>query len=128
MLSEPGSEEYTRAIWLQQVLDRFTQEIRDNKDLSNWRSTVLNPVLVRAMHRADDLVEKSIVQKAKAHCGIARKQMTAKDWEAFYLNLDVLHPIHQEWWHDAKSIPLEDQASIGITENLESGEVLGRSR
>ena len=74
------------------------------KDLSDWRSIVLNPVLVRAMHQADDLDERSITRKVKADARTTRRKMTLKDWEGFYLNLDVVQPIHKWWWLEAKSI------------------------
>jgi len=101
---ELGLKEGVRPAWLREVLDRFSEEIRAMKDLSDWRSIVLNPVLVRAMHQADDLDERSITRKVKADARTTRKKMTLKDWEGFYLNLDVVQPIHKWWWLEAKSI------------------------
>ena len=98
------------------------------RDLSDWRSSVLNPVLVRTIHRTDDLNEKAIIRKAKADAGITRRQMTIRDWEGFYLNLDVVQPVHQGWWLKEKSARPESPSDPQEGQGIESGELVEYSR
>ena len=117
---EPGPEEGVRPAWLREVLDRFSEEVRAMGDVSDWRSIVLNPVLVRAMHRADDLDERSITRKAKIDARITGRKMTLKEWEGFYLNLDVVQPIHKGWWLKAKPIGPECPTDVPVMEGMGS--------
>ena len=103
-LDEPGSTQHQRSLWLQQVLDAFADEIQTGEDLTGWRSATLNPVLVRAFHRADDFDGKAIVKIAGKAAGTPPRRLTLKHWEGFYLNLDVVAPVHHGSWCDIKSI------------------------
>jgi len=101
---ESRIEHRDRTIWLRAVLDCFAEEIRSDDDMSDWRSKVLNPVLVRALHRVNDFDEKDIARKAAVEAGIGRRKATHKHWEGFYLNLDVVAPVHHTWWLTIKHI------------------------
>jgi len=121
-MQDHGPEDGLRPVWLRRVLDRFAEEIRCIRDLSDWRSSVLNPVLVRAIHHTDDLNERAIIRKAKMDAGITRRQMTIKDWEGFYLNLNVVQPVHQGWWLEAKPARPESPSDTQEWQEIESGE------
>ena len=92
-----------RTCWLQAVLDSFAEEIQSQQDMSNWRSLVLNPILVRAFYWADDFNEKNIEEQMKKNSQL-RGGSLLKHWEGFYLNQDMVAPVHQARWLDTKTI------------------------
>lgn len=86
-----------RSNWLHAVLDAFAEELRANEDTSDWRSKVLNPILVRAFYGADDFDVQSIAKQMKANRQLEGR-ITERHWEGFYHNHDVIAPINQKRW------------------------------
>lgn len=101
---EPSRKELIRSMWLQNVLDVFVDEIKAVEVTPDWRSGVLNPILVRALHAVDDFNQREILRAAQKECQLSGKTMTIKHWEGFYLNLDVVAPTHHLWWCMIKRI------------------------
>lgn len=92
-----------RCYWLRSILDAFAREIRDEEDTSDWRSKVLNPILVRAFYKADDFNKADINRQMKANCQLTAK-VTDKHWEGFYHNQDVIAPVHRNKWLALKQV------------------------
>ena len=115
---DPGSVQRKRAIWLQKVLDSFAEEIRFSGSLSDWRSRVLTPILMRAIHRVDDFDRDRIAAKAKAEQRVGSRRMTAGEWEDFYHTLDIVAPAHHDWWLMVK--PMAPDSCVGIEEKIDS--------
>lgn len=90
-----------RSSWLHAVLDAFAEEIQPNEDMSDWRSKVLNPILVRAFYRADDFNVQSITKQMKANRQLEGR-ITERHWEGFYHNRDVIAPVNQNRWLSIK--------------------------
>ena len=120
----------SRATWLRQVLDAFVEEIEPIVDMSNWRSTVLNPVLVRAFYAIDDFKRNAILKNAQTQVATRGSKMDLKHWESFYFNLDIVSPVHRDWWLSIKQSGLERHPhdDIGRSTSEEcTGSVLLRS-
>ena len=97
------TKERGRSFWLQAVLDSFAVEIKAEEDMSNWRSQVLNPVLVRAFYGADDFDKKHIEEQMKNNTQLSGK-FSLEHWEGFYLNQDVVAPVYRMRWLKAKTM------------------------
>jgi hypothetical protein len=90
------------------VLDAFAEEILAAEDTEDWRSGVLNPVLIRAYHQADDFDQKQIIERMKATTQLSGR-ITNEHWIGFYHNLDVLAPNYCLQWNDVKDVYITTQ-------------------
>jgi len=124
---ESEGNQRDRCMWLCGVLDTFAEEIRTLKGTPDWRSVVLNPILVRALYGVDHFNEKAINAEARRRCQLTGTKMTIKHWEGFYFNLDVVAPTHHAWWLLIKHVEhrqrVAGRVEIPIADPLE-GDVL----
>lgn len=95
-----------RHFWLLSVLDAFAKELLSNEDMTDCRSKVLNPVLVRAFYKVDHYDQRDILKRVKDNCQIEGRRITLKHWEGFYHNVDVIHPVNKERWLTIKPMDL----------------------
>jgi hypothetical protein len=102
--SEVNEAQHGRACWLRTVLDAFADEIQAIDDTVDWRSKVLNPILVREFYKADHFNEKHIGKQMRANRQLGGKIITTEHWEGFYLNQDVIGPVHRNRWSTTKPI------------------------
>lgn len=87
-----------RAHWLRSVLDAFAEEIRAGEDFSDWRSKVLNPILVRAFYQADDFNQRHIAKQMRANRQLEGSTIAIDYWKGFYFNHDVISPVFRSRW------------------------------
>lgn len=106
-LTRVGSKERNRAFYLQQVLDAFAKEIEDADELSDWRSAVLTPVLVRAYHSMNDFMPSPIEAYLKKLL-LCRGKLTEQHWAIFYFQSDVIHPSNSSRWVSVKKTTPQD--------------------
>lgn len=92
-----------RSTWLCQVLDAFVDEVCSVGDTSRWRSGVLTPVLVRALHGVDDFKKQEISNVASVQSMLPGK-LTMQHWKNFYFTYDVVAPSHRKRWLYQKQI------------------------
>lgn len=104
--SEVNMAQYGRACWLRMVLDAFADEILAIDDTVDWRSKVLNPILVREFYKADHFDKKHIDKRMRANRQLGGNAITTEHWEGFYLNQDVIGPVHRNRWSTTKPVGL----------------------
>jgi hypothetical protein len=114
-----GIRRYRRSAYLRQVLDAFAEEIKATEGLTEWRSAVLTPVLVRAYHNLNDFARTSIEAHAKKvllHYG----KLTEQHWAAFYFQCDVIDPSNSIRWTSVKEIVPQDTEGVSnsLTRNV----------
>jgi hypothetical protein len=86
-----------RSSYLYQVLDAFAEEAKQNEAMSDWRSAVLTPLLVREYHSLNTFAPSSIEACLRGQT-LHRGRLTEDHWANFYFKYDVIHPSNSRTW------------------------------
>lgn len=91
--------------WLRQVLDEFAKEvINRHGDLKQWRSRVLNPVLIRTWARTGHFVGEEIEKGLKTLQNRCKEDSDEVNWENIYSVHDPLAKIRCRGWLGFKTV------------------------
>lgn len=116
---EATEEQKCHSRWIRQVLDCFAEEVVGAGDMSDWRSKVLTPVLVRAFFKVNDFSERAIARSARDEVKPGRGGgMTITNWEGFYFNIDVVAPRHRDWWMRVKQVDPERHQENNVARSV----------
>lgn len=91
-----------RCRWLCNVLDCFAEELENLPNTMNlsWRSRSLNPLLVRAFYLIPDSNAKMV--EKEGHRVLRTTTPLLKDWQAFYIDIDVISSSYESLWNERK--------------------------
>ena len=127
-IQEEATDHSPSGMWLWNILDCFAEELcpLPDKICLSWRSAALNPLLMRAFYHIPHHEPDAIQTKVSAM--LSRSSLRVRDWQVFYLGLDVIFSCYSDSWALVKPKRMEtnigDLAEGSPVENITQPEPL----
>lgn len=109
-IGRESAEGGNRGLWLLNVLDCFVDELLEHpSEFSSWRSSTLNPLLVRTFFEAEGDGPGLLRTKLATRLQTEAKLLGVEDWKQFYHNQDVIGSSYDVIWMYLKPQPTPGQ-------------------